>query len=372
MGDWLTHPLALRGLYAGALLRAFLRHKNPRRRQAKDALTRFHEQMWRDAALELGATFKVLERSVWEIELDGARTRVFERLAEIDNPVTLEIAGNKPLTYQLLRDAGLPIPKFAAFSYKSPRAALEFLQEARGECVVKPASGTGGGRGVTTGIRTRWQLVNAAAAASVYGDDLLIEAHMEGDNYRLLYLDGELIDAFIRRPPTLIADGRTTLAEQIRAINVRRLAQGAELSQVQLTIDMDLHRTLARQGHTLRSIPPEGTMVKIKTVINENAAADNEAAMHLLCKEIVEAGRAAAGALRVRLAGVDVISRDPSRPLSETGGAILEVNTTPNYYYHYRKQGGCCPVALHVLRRLLAEQSTTSVDARSIAPAGVV
>ena len=48
------------------------------------------------------------------------------------------------------------------------------------------------------------------------------------------------------------------------------------LSQVEptvlLTIDGDVKRTLARQDLTLRSAPPAGTRVVLKTVVNENAA----------------------------------------------------------------------------------------------------
>jgi D-alanine-D-alanine ligase-like ATP-grasp enzyme len=362
MPDLLTNSLILRGLYFAALAKAFLRHKNPRRKQANRALTAFHEQMWRDAAKELGASFTALSDGFYEIELDGRRTRTFERIAAIDNSVALEIAGNKPLTYRLLAENSLPTPRNAGFAYKEMGTAIAFLNAVEGDCVVKPASGTGGGRGVTTGIRTPWQLIKAAAAAAVYGDDLLIEEHMEGENYRLLYLDGQLLDAFVRRPPTLIADGRSTIGQSVQRCNANRLKQGSELSQVLLTVDLDMKRTLAKQGLTFRSVPAEGTVVKIKTVINENCAEDNEAAAELLCDEIIEAGAKAARALQVRLAGVDIITRDPSLPLSENGGAILEVNTTPNYYYHYRKRGGSCPVAVHVLRRLLTDDAAADAE----------
>ena len=99
-------------------------------------------------------------------------------------------------------------------------------------------------------------------------------------------------------------------------------------------------------------------------VINDNSQQDNFNAKHLLCKSIIEDGAAAAAAIGVRLAGIDVITPDPSVPLTESGGVILEVNTTPSYHHHYHKRDGSYPVAVHLLPFLLAngvaEQHTTA------------
>ena len=54
---------------------------------------------------------------------------------------------------------------------------------------------------------------------------------------------------------------------------------------------------------------------------------------------------------------MDIITPDPSAPLEEEGGVVLEVNAPPNFYYHYHKKDGAFPVAVHVLRRLLVERS---------------
>ena len=353
MFDPCQNPVVLKALYTHAMGRAFLRYRNPHRRASGRHLTEFYERVWREAAEKLGAAFVPIGAGISEIRLNGVYTRVVENTSPIDDPVTLALAGNKPLTYRLLREAGLPTPRHSEFSLKAMGPAVEFLGAGRVDCVVKPAAGTGGGRGVTTGVRSRTHLARAAAAAAVYGDELLVEEQMAGDNYRLLYLDGRLLDAFVRKPPTVVADGRSTVARLVGQANDARLRYGSGLSQVLLTVDLDMKRTLAKQGLMLRSTPAEGTVVTVKTVVNENCGADNTSATHLLCPGVVEAGASAARALRVRLAGIDLITGDPTVPLEESGGAVLEVNTPPNYYYHYHKRDGAFPVAVHVLEQLL-------------------
>lgn len=220
---------------------------------------------------------------------------------------------------------------------------------------MKPADGAAG-RGVTTGIVTSFDLVRAAIAAAAFGRNLVVEQQVEGNVYRLLYLNGRLLDAVLRKSPSVVADGRSSVRKLIQLENRARLNAGRKFGQVLLSIDLDMRRTLSKQGLSLSSVPNAGTVVTLKRVINENSAAENISATNLMCKSIIEDGAAAAAAVGVQLAGVDVVTRDPGVPLAQSGGAILEVNTSPGYYYHYCQRDGGVPVAIPILSWLLFER----------------
>jgi cyanophycin synthetase len=365
MSSFWLNRLTLEGLYGLELFRAFLHYRSPRRRKVRKHRLAFNERAWREAAAALGATFTPLGSDVSEIQLNGVCTRVSDYTSEIDSPVTNAMLHEKPLVHKLLQEQGLPVPRHAVFALKDIRPAVDFLLARDSDCVIKPANGTGGGRGVTTGIRDARHLAQASAAAAVYADELLIEEQIAGDNYRLLFLDGQLIDAFVRRPPGVVGDGRSTIAALVDSANRHRLETRAAVSQVLIHIDLDMQRTLAKQNLSMRSVPAVGTRIALKTVINDNSGSDNSSAMHLLESSIVEAGRRATQSLRVRLAGVDIITTDPSIPLSESGGVILEVNGTPGLYHHYQKSDGAFPVALHILRRLLLEDGAPRAGIQS-------
>lgn len=353
MRTW-THPLTLKALYATAMLRAFLKFRNPRRVRSGRHLDAFHARMWGGAAADVGATYEAGGADFGEIMRGYARTRVMGNVSAIDDPVTLALVHDKPSVHRLLTAANIPVPTYEPFTLKSIARAETFLASAGGPCVVKPAAGTGGGRGVTTGLSLTSHLARAAAAAAVYADELLIERQVEGDNYRLLYLDGVLIDAFVRTPPHVIGDGRRSIGQLVDAANEERLANQTKVSQVLVTIDQDMRRTLERQGLTLRTVPKAGERVTLKRVVNENGGADNATAVRL-CPRVVEAGAQAANALRLRFCGVDIVTPDPTRPLEDVGGVILELNGTPNLYYHYHKADGAVPVASILLETLLRE-----------------
>jgi D-alanine-D-alanine ligase-like ATP-grasp enzyme len=353
MIDLTRHPKGLRLLSLLDRAWAFVRGRGGGWRAAERNLNAFYERIWRQAAAAIGAEVENLGQGALEIRLGETRTRVAQNTTALDDLVTHRLVRLKAVMYRLLSRHGLPTPRYAEFDIEDMQPAVAFLENAKADCVVKPACDSGGGAGVATGIRTRWQLARAAYAAARFGGDLVIEEQVAGDNYRLLYLDGQLVDAVVRRPPTIVGDGRSTIARLVEQVNRLRLEGGAQVSHGLLQMDLDMKRTLAKQGLTFRSVPAKGAVVTLKTAINENAGADNETVTHLLADALIEEGARAATLAGVRLAGVDVITRDPSKSLADSGGVILEVNSPPGYYWHYHKRDGVCPVAVYVLEALL-------------------
>ncbi len=332
--------------------RRILGRAGRQRLQARRHLSQFYEDVWREGAGELGATFEELEEGIFKISRDGTSTRVHKNYTPLDDPVTLRIALDKLLVHSILRSHGLPTPDHAEFSLNNLNHAYRFLAQHR-MCVVKPADGTAGGSGVTTGIETRSQLIKAAARAAGYGPRLLIEEQLEGDMIRLLYLDGRLLDAVRRCPPTVLGDGESRISQLVLSLNQKRLDAGYQLAQATLKYDMDTERTLARQGLSWRSVPAKDRRVTLKTVINDNMADENESVVSQIPESTIAIGRRAAEAVGVRLAGVDVITPDIRQGLEQAGGKILEINTNPGYHNHYFNGSGSCRVVVPILKTCL-------------------
>ena len=81
---------------------------------------------------------------------------------------------------------------------------------------------------------------------------------------------------------------------------------------------------------------------------------------------MVEESADAVRAVGLRLAGVDLVTPDIGRGLREAGGAIIEVNGTPGFQYHYEVEdrANATPVALPVLETLLEEAARRPAGAR--------
>jgi cyanophycin synthetase len=227
--------------------------------------------------------------------------------------------------------------------------------------VVKPVGGSGG-YGVTSGIRGELDLRRARLRAARSDRRLLIERQIEGDFYRFLFLDGELLDIVRRRPPNVTGDGRSTIDELIAAENRRRIARRHQVQLWPLHIDLDCIFTLQAVGLTPSSVPRLGENIKLKTVVSQNGPDDNETVREPVADELVEQARRAAHLVGLRLAGVDVITTDLGRSLTSSRGAILEVNGPPGFNYHYdvADPANATRVAVPILRALLREAAVSA------------
>jgi cyanophycin synthetase len=252
----------------------------------------------------------------------------------LDDHLTLRLMGNKLLTYRLLAEQGLDVPRHVRCAPASLDPAHRLMAEIGRPLVVKPVGGTGGGQGVTTGITDAKSLRRAARLASRFDPDLIAEEQIEGASYRLLYLDGRLIDAVRRDPPRLVGDGKSTIRQLMKAETRRRLTGRPFTALRPLRLDRDAQNYLAAHGLSSSNVPAAGEVIVVKRAVNENSAAEN----HVVRGEVHPA-TAALGArlvqnLGVRLAGLDVQCQDISQPLTRANGLIGEVNTTPGLHHH--------------------------------------
>ncbi len=294
---------------------------------------RVYERLWTTAADELGATLRPIDEDRFELRLGAVTIVVRDHLLDIDGAEALARIRDKPAVNELLRDSGLPIPDQLLFRIGQIDLAQGFMDQVGGPCVVKPAHGSTGS-GVTTGVTTRAQLWRAIVRASVSSQDLVIEAQSAGSVYRLLFLDGVLLDVLERLPPRVLGDGRATIGRLIEAENIGRIAGAGTAGLSLLKVDLDCLFTLERDGRTLRTVLPDGVVAPVKTATNQNGPADNRSVINEVSPAFIDEVRAASQLVGLRLVGIDVITADPGRSLTDSGGVIIDINGTPGLHYH--------------------------------------
>lgn len=304
-------------------------------RGALNARTRneIYAAIWRNAAQQIGADVVELGGGFLEARRGGARSRIFQQIVALDDPVTLRLALDKPVARGLLAAERIPVAGQLVISLADLEAAERFL-ERHHVCVVKPA-GKAGGDGTTTGVRTGPQLLRAYVHAARGGGRVLLEQQIEGTVHRLLLLDGELLDVLRHDRPQLTGDGHSTVEQLVRAENSRRAEAGGDLGLAFLELGLDARLTLSRQGLSPNSVIGAGHRFAVCTVTNDSPVDDSHTILTGVCEPVVDAARRAAQAVGLRLAGVDVIAPSLDRPLEECGGVIAEVNGNPGIHHHY-------------------------------------
>ena len=310
--------------------------------------------IWGEAAAALGASVTELPDGELEIALGSRRTRVDSRFTPLDGEDTRARVRDKTLINRLLAEAGVLLPEYVELAGDDLAGARAFMSRIPAPWVVKPA-GASGGQGVTTGLRNWEEFALARRRALLEGPRLLLERHVEGDVFRMLLLDGAVLDVIRRLPSRVTGDGVCSVIELIEAENRRRLnTPGPALSLI--FIDLECVLTLRAQGLSIDSVPAAGRVVTLKTVTNQNGARDNFTFREALSEDVIDQARKAAGASGIRLAGVDVVTSDPARALGATRGAVLEVNVAPGLHYHYAVEdpARATRVAVPILEALLS------------------
>jgi D-alanine-D-alanine ligase-like ATP-grasp enzyme len=316
-----------------------------------------YAEIWGEAATELGAEMVRYPHGFLELRSGGTAVRVRDNWTPLDDVVARALSLDKSLVHQRLAAAGVPVPEHAEFTPATVDVALRFLQRTDGPVIVKPATGTGGGEGVAGGIRSRSDLLRAVIHAARLPRRLLIECQGRGNMYRILLLDGELVDIVARHPTRLTGDGRSSIAELVANENRRRIAAHGRAGLMLVTLNLDCEIALRSAGYSMRSVLPAGETVAVKTISSDAGANDNETIRESPAEDVLADARTAAAAIGARVAGVDVVAPDLSRGLRASGGFVIEVNCPPGLQHHYqvREPQAATKVAVPILRALLQE-----------------
>jgi cyanophycin synthetase len=255
--------------------------------------------------------------------------------AETDeiSALSRSITTDKHLTKQLLREAGVPVP--FGRPVVDENDAWEAACALGLPVVIKPQD-RDMAVGVGLNLRTREQVVAAYRTAKSRSDYVLVERFAEGAEHRVLVVEDRVVAVALIEPPLVVGDGISTVAELVEAVNRdprRGEAYPAPLRRIRL--DAVALKMLAAAGYTVDSVPPAGQRVILRCQLphldHGGFLRDVTDVIH---PETAACIVAAAQALRVRVAGVDVVARDISRPLEEQGGVIVEVNTGPGLGLH--------------------------------------
>lgn len=322
---------------------------------------RFYADLWQQTAVNIGAVCRGWDAGFMRIERDGLTTIVHQSTVMLDDQLTLEIMGNKALVYQLMSGKGYAVPNHLVFSVSEFDLCRDFFLAQARPVVLKPAGGTGGGRGVTTGIRTLRALRKAFRLAARFDSRLIVEEQLDGHSYRLLYIDGRFVDAVRRDAPVIVGDGTHTIRQLVAMENVRRLEGKPVTALSPLKIDRDCQNRLKEMGLRPRDRLEAGRVIELKKAINENTREQNHRVSSEVHADTVRAGAALVRDLGVAFAGLDVICKDISKPLSADNGLISEINTTPGIHHHYLVSGPAAerPIADQVLDHIFQSRTGT-------------
>ncbi|MEN9239959.1 MAG: cyanophycin synthetase, partial [Thermostichales cyanobacterium SZTDM-1c_bins_54] len=273
--------------------------------------------------------------------------------------IATELAADKKATKELLKDMGIPVPVGYTIRYVDDLASV--IADVGGFPVVIKPLNANHGRGITVNITSLEDAIDAFEVARQISDDVLVEKFVVGDDYRLLVVNNKLIAAAKRIPAHVVGDGRSTIEELIEELNRDpRRGYGHENVLTLISIDDSTLQILERKGYTLDTVLPAGERCPLKSTANISqggSAVDCTDIVHPYNAFIAER---AAQIIGLDVAGIDLICTDITVPVTETGGAIVEVNASPGFRMHLAPSEGIARNVAEPVMNMLFPPGTPS------------
>jgi cyanophycin synthetase len=281
------------------------------------------------AAHRLGVPVQRLTRRIVVLGC-GARSRWMESTMTDGTPMIGGLlARAKHLTASVLRAAGLPggVNRLVGSAAEAVEAAAALGYPV----VVKPAD-QDRGTGVHADLRDPASVASAYDLAREHSAHILVERWAAGATHRLTVFHGQVIRVTRRVAAGVTGDGRQTVRQLVAQYQQSDSQQRAlrRLGKVLVALDEEALGLLHQQQIGPDEVPAPGRRVRLRRRDNINAGGVNESVpLEGVHADNLQVAVDAAAALRLDIAGVDLIAEDIGRSWLEAPALICEVNGGP-------------------------------------------
>lgn len=270
--------------------------------------------------------------SLCQLGYGANQKRIQATVTSETSSIGVELACDKEDTKYLLEQAEVEVPRGDIISRE--RSLEEACDYVGFPLVIKPIDGNHG-RGITVDIQNYEEALVAFHAAKEVSRRVIVEKYITGEDYRLLVINNVLVAAAKRTPAHVIGDGKSTIQELVDKVNEDpRRGYGHENVLTMITIN-DLTKTIIKDaGYTVDSVLAEGEKLILKDTANLSTGGTAEDVTDIVHPANVSMAERISKIIDLDICGIDVMTSDISKPLSETGGAVLEVNAGPGFRMH--------------------------------------
>lgn len=292
-----------------------------------------------DEAIKHGIPYiRLNKESLVQLGYGVHQKRIRATIASTTSSIAVDIAGDKEETKNLLHASQIPVPRGTIV--RNEEDLRDAIDDIGYPIVLKPIDGNHG-KGATTNIQEWSHAVKALAAAQEYSLSVICEHFIKGFDFRVLVINHKFICAALRTPASVVGDGEHTIQWLIDEINKDpRRGFGHEKVLTQIKIDDFTHKVLLDIGYTLNTIPPKDELVLLKPTANLSTGGTSTDVTDEVHSGNIFLAERISKIIGLDICGIDIMAPNLKEPLSENGGAVLEVNAAPGFRMHIEPTGG--------------------------------
>lgn len=264
--------------------------------------------------------------------------RIQATVASTTSSIAVELACDKEDTKNLLEAAQVPVPKgmivYDEEDLKSAESRIGY------PLVTKPLNGNHG-RGATTNLKNWEELKEGLEIAQKHSRAVICEKFITGYDHRALVINFKFVAAALRTPAAVTGNGKQTIQELIDEVNTDpRRGFGHEKVLTNITVDKQTENILKEKNLTLETVLPKGEVLFLKPTANLSTGGTSTDLTDQVHPSNIVLFERIARIIGLDICGVDVMAPDLTRPLTENGGAVIEVNAGPGFRMHLAPSEG--------------------------------
>lgn len=295
--------------------------------------------------------------SLCQLGYGANQKRIQATVTSETSSIGVELACDKEDTKFLLEQAEVEVPRGDII--RRERSLEEACRYVGYPLVIKPVGGNHG-RGITVDINSYDDALVAFRAAKEVSNAVIVEKFITGYDYRILVINNRLVAAALRTPAHVIGDGKSTVRELVDEVNKDpRRGYGHEKVLTQITINDLTKSILKAKGYDEDTVIANGETLILKDTANLSTGGTATDVTDIMHPANVAMAERISKIIDLDICGIDVMTTDITKPLSETGGAVLEVNAGPGFRMHLAPTEGLPRnVAAPVIDKLFPEGKT--------------
>jgi cyanophycin synthetase len=265
----------------------------------------------------------------------------------------------------MLANAGIPVPR--TIKTRIAEEAVDFWKSLSKPVTIR----TSGKNNVNCFFPAlnNSEIINSAFVLSKnHSDEILVQEQIPGMIYRLLVIDDRFVAASLLQQPEIIGNGKDSIARLIEKLNKDQNRQPGKKGSLDVLQPRDeMLETLSFFGFTLDDIPEEG----FKIVLSNNPSIESGALpsdvtgiVHPLNRIIAERVAEISG---LKVAGINLVCADISKPIEDTQGAVTGVEMAPDLRMHLTPwKGTSRDVAAPFVNLLFPENTPSRIPVISV------
>ena len=278
------------------------------------------------------------EQSLLQLGHGKYQQRIQATVTGKTSHIAVELASDKEETNKILGSLGLPVPRQELV--QSEGAARRAARKIGFPVVTKPYNGNHG-RGISIKLGTDEDVVEGFLKAKEISRSVIVETFCEGDDHRLLVVNGELVAATKRTPGHVVGDGTHSIRELVEIVNQDpRRGVGHEKVLTRIELDAQADMMMARVEVTADSVPEAGRVIYLRSTANLSTGGTATDVTDIIHPDNREMAVRAIKAIGLDVGGVDFLSTNIAESYKTIGGGICEVNAAPGFRMHVAPSEG--------------------------------